>query len=280
MNKISIFAKPPFEIRHLMRVSSIIRGEQLAAYMQNARLNPLSGYEDDVCIYVKPNIRPGNDYKFEKRSWIDVHDGFDLRHTLRKYPEVGCISMSDHSTYVLKQYIKNKIVTIPQHHMNFEKAVRNEKNGILRVGVTGSPAAFGVIPDQIRQGLKDRNIQLVEWSHFYPRTSVAKFHERIDLHLQWRPWRKNLSSPLKIVNAASFGVPTIALITDEPSFEMEVPGCYIGVDTPEKWLTELDTLMSPDGTTSDRYNEIVKTCLETAEKYHIDNNIKLFQELD
>ena len=43
--KISFFAKPPFEAKgHMMRVSSIIRGEQIAAYMQNARLNPPSGY--------------------------------------------------------------------------------------------------------------------------------------------------------------------------------------------------------------------------------------------
>lgn len=206
--KISIFAKPPFEVRHLMRVSSIIRGEQLAAYMWNARLNPPSGYEDDVCIYVKPCIRPSQDYKFEEHSWIDIHDGFELRHTLRKYPKVGCISISDHSTYVLKQFIKNKIVTIPHHHLNFERAQR--AGDIIRtVGITGSCQwAFDHIPDEIRQGLIKRNIKLVEWSHFYPRTSVAKFHQKIDIHLQWRPWKKVLSSPLKIVNASSFGVLT------------------------------------------------------------------------
>lgn len=154
MNKISIFAKPPFEIRHLMRVSSIIRGEQLAAHMQNARLNPSSGYEDDVCIYVKPNIRPGNEYKFEKNSWVDVHDGFQLRHTLNKYPEVGCISISNHADYVIKQYIKNKTVIIPHHHMNFERARRNEKNGIRIVGITGSPAAFAHVPEELKAGFE------------------------------------------------------------------------------------------------------------------------------
>ncbi len=279
MNKISIFAKPPFEIRHLMRVSSIIRGEQLAAHMQNARLNPTSGYEDDVCIYVKPMIRPGNDFEFEKHSWLDVHDGFDLRHTLRKYPEVGCLSMSNHSTYVLKQYIKNEIVTLPQHHLNFEKATRDANNKLMTVGVTGSPAAFDHIPEELRKGLSDRNINLAQWSNFYPRTSVAKFHQKIDIHLQWRPWRKHLSSPLKVVNASSFGVPTIALMQDEPSFEMEVPGCYVGVNDAKEWLAALDTLREADGTTTDRYKEIAKTCLETAEKYHIDNNIKLFEAL-
>lgn len=95
----------------------------------------------------------------------------------------------------------------------------------------------------------------------------------------WRPWKKALSSPLKITNAASFGVPTIALMQDEPSFEMEVPGCYVGVNDVKGWLAELDSLGSLKGTT-DKYKEIAKTCLETAERYHIDNNIKLFQALE
>jgi len=273
---ISIFAKPAFEAKgHLMRVSSIIRGEQLAAYMPNARLNPPSGYENDICIYVKPMIRPGQDYKFEKHSYIDIHDGFELRHTLRKYPEVGCISISDHSTEVLVQYIKNKIVTIPHHHLNFERAKRADvRNVVTRVGVTGSPAAFQFIPEVIRKGLAERGMQLLEWSHFYPRTSVAKFHQNIDIHLEWRPWKKQLSSPLKITNAASFGVPTIALMFDEPSFK-EVEGCYIGVNTPEECLAKIDELRS----NPTLYNDIAKVCLKKAEKYHIDNISKLYLEL-
>lgn len=280
---INVIAKPPFEVRHLMRVSSIIRGEQLCAYMGNCRLNPPDGKEDDIYVYVKPNIRPSQDFEFEKHSWIDIHDGFDLRHTLRKYPEVGCISISDHADYVIKQYVKNKTVIIPHHHCNFERAKRNDLNGILNVGITGSPQAFDAIPEEIKKGLADRGINLITWSNFYPRTSVAKFHSKIDIHLQWRPWRKQLSSPLKITNAASFGVPTIALtsIPDcldlEPSF-YEMDGCYVGVSNPKEWLEQLDSLGSPSGTTP-KYKEMAKVCLEKAEKYHIDNISKLYEQL-
>jgi hypothetical protein len=126
-------------------------------------------------------------------------------------------------------------------------------------------------------------MNLVEWSNFYPRTSVAKFHSRIDIHLQWRPWKKALSSPLKIVNASSFGVPTITLTSMEgfpdlePSFK-EMDGCYVGVSSPEEWLEQLDTLGSTSGTTP-KYKEIAKVCLEKAEKYHIDNISKLYEKL-
>lgn len=260
-------------MRHLQRVSSIIRGEQIAAYLQNARLNPPNGYEDDICIYVKPHIKPGFDFKFEKKSYIDIQDGFDLRHILNKYPEVGCIVFSELDVKTMSHYIKNKIVLIPHHHCNFERAKR-ERKGITRVGVTGSFQAFPHIPDVIRKGLKDRNIELVEYSNFYPRTSVARFHQSIDIHLQWRPWKKSLSCPLKITNAASFGVPTIALDTYEPSFK-EVTGCYIGVNSPEEWLKRLDELIALPAL----YNDMAKMCLEKAERYHIDNIAKLYQQL-
>jgi len=271
---ISIFAKPPFEMKHLQRVSSIIRGEQICAYMGNCRMNPTKGYENDTCIYVKPHIKPGNDYHFEKNSWIDIHDGFDLRHTLRKYPDVGCISISDDITYILKQYIKNKIVTIPHHHCNLERETRT-RDKIKKVGITGSYTAFSVVPDVIKDGLKKRGILYEEYSNFYPRLSVARFHYSLDIHMVWRPWRKQLSSPFKVTNAMAFGVPTIALDLDEPSYK-EVEGCYIGVKTPEEWLEKLDELIED----KKKYDEMSKFCLEQSEKYHIENIAKLYEELD
>lgn len=270
---ISIFAKPPFWMKHLQRVSSTIRGEQIAAYMGNARLNPPSGYEDDICIYVKPHIKPGDDYKFEKKSYIDIHDGFDLRHTLRKYPKVGVIVLSELDVETMSQYVENEIVLIPHHHLNYERDHR-VGDEIKRVGMTGSFAAFQHIPKLIRKGLADRNIELVEWSTFYPRTYVAKFHRSIDLQIQWRPQsNRPLSCPLKIVNTSSFGIPTIAL--DEPSFK-EMSGCYIGVKTPEGWLEALDYLID----NPKFYDGIAEVCIEKSEKYHIDNINKLYRKLD
>lgn len=272
MNKITFFAKPAFEMKHLQRVSSIVRGEQIAAYMQNARLNPEEGYEDDVCIYVKPHIKPGNDFKFEKNSYIDIHEAIDLVQILNKHPEVGVIAFSELDVQTLSRLIKNKIVLIPHHHVNFEREKR-ERTGIKRVGITGSGGAFEHIPEVIKEGLKQRNIELVTYSQFYPRTSVARFHKSIDIHMQWRPYLKRaLSCPFKITNAASFGVPTIALV--EPSYR-EVAGCYLPVETPEQWLDALDRLIrSPE-----LYQAMSDECLRISERYHISNIAKLYQQL-
>ena len=59
MKDISFFAKPPqfrkrtscCEYPHLLRGSSLIRAWQMAEYM-GAKLNPTSGYENDVLIYI------------------------------------------------------------------------------------------------------------------------------------------------------------------------------------------------------------------------------------
>ena len=63
---ISIFAKKTSRGRgnRLQRVSSMIRGVQVAEQI-GAKLNPEEGYENDVCIYVKPHVPKGFDWKFD-----------------------------------------------------------------------------------------------------------------------------------------------------------------------------------------------------------------------
>ena len=260
-------------MRHLQRVSSIVRGEQIAAYVGGARLNPTSGYENDTCIYVKPNIKPGNDFKFEKKSYIDIHDGWDLIHTLKKYPEVGVIAYGDLAEEVLKKELTNKVVKIPHHHVNIERT-RRKRDKVLKIGTTGSPAAWTYIPDVIKDGIKSRGLKLELYSNFYPRMSVSRFHESVDVFIHWRPFlARKLSCPFKIINAASFGVPTIAL--EEPSFE-EVRGAYIPVHNVDEFFEKLDGYIAHP----ELHESMAEKCLEIAEKYHIDNISKLYEDLD
>jgi glycosyltransferase involved in cell wall biosynthesis len=278
---ISIFAKPPsFWGGHMHGVSAIIRGEQMAAYMQNARLNPVSGYENDVCIYVKPHVRPDQDFKFEGHPYLDILDGFDLIHLLRKHEDVPVIVYSDLDVQTMPQYVNNKIVLIPHHHINFEKFKR-ERSKVTRVGIIGSPGAFPFVPNEIREGLAKRKMELVENFVMYPRMSVVKFYLNIDIQIVWRPYMSRyysstpyrfLANPFKIVNTSAFGIPTIAL--DEPPFK-EMEGCYIPVHNVEEFFKALDNLRFDLGL----YQNISQKCLEKAERYHIENIAKLYQKL-
>lgn len=271
MKNISIFAKPPYVIRHLQRVSSIIRGEQMAAYMLNARLNPASGYENDVCIYVKPHVPVNEDFKFEGDAYLDILDGYGLVPVLQKHPEVPVIVFSDLDVETLSRVVKNKIICIPHHHVNFDR-IKRERNKVKKVGIIGTEFAFQQVPNEIKEGLAKRNMQYLEYSTFYPRQSVVDWYRQIDLCLVWRPYQKHLSNPFKIVNAGSFGVPSICL--DEPAFK-EVEGCYMPVNSLEEFFKTLDEVR----TMPEMYQHYADKCLEKMEEYHIENIAKKYQAL-
>lgn len=287
---ISIFAKEaflntnphePFRIRtkplkegvgHLQRVSSLIRGDQIAERI-GARFNPTEGYENGICIYVKPHVKRNEDFKFEgRKAYMDVVDGWGLLPLLKKHPYVTAIACSQQDQRKLQRLIPNKVILIPQHHCNFDREKRN-REGITRIGVIGTTGAFPLLPKDLREELSKRGIELETYSNFFTRQDIVDFYKRIDLQIVWRPYRMNLSNPLKIVNASSFGIPTIAY--DESVFK-EVEGCYIPVNNLNEFLEKLDELRFNAWV----YPEYSKKCLEKAEDYHIDNIAKLYKELD
>lgn len=278
--KLSIFAKKPFHLPpdgHLARLSSIIRGQQVADHL-GVKLNPTSDYKKDTIIYVKPPYKKGDKFKFEgKKSYIDVVDEYEgYKELLLKNPKVGVISVSDWNNKILKKiFPKNKVVNIPQHHCNFERA-KHIATELKTIGIIGNHNAFKFIPKDLKSQLLQRGIKLLELTNFTSREDIVNFYLNIDLQIVWRPFfdysKDILVNPLKIVNAASFGVPTLAL--DEPAFE-EVKGCYLPVNSLEDLLTKLDKLMIDP----ERYQKLQKTCLETAEKYHIEKISKLYEKL-
>ncbi len=272
---LSFFAKDPYRIghdRHLGRVSSIIRGQQIA-YHIGAKLNPTEDYQNDVCIYVKPPWKPGDDFKFEGiRSCLDLVDETGYYELLKNHPEVTVITLSDLNYKIVKRDLPNhKIVNIPQQHCNFERA-RRRKRKITTVGIIGTIKAFDYLPKGIEEALAKRSIKFIKFSQFTGRQDIIDFYLNIDVQLVWRPYAKKLSNPLKIVNAMSFGVPTIAY--DEPCFQ-EVKGGYIPVTTMEEFLKEFDKLTK----TPKLYEKYNTICLKKSEKYHIDKIGQLYKNL-
>ena len=103
----------PIRGGHLQRVSSMIRADQVAEYL-GAKLNPRRGYKNDVCIYVKPHVKSGGDFKFEgKRSYLDIIDGWALLPILGKHLEVSIIACSKQDYLNLSNIMPNKVVLIP-----------------------------------------------------------------------------------------------------------------------------------------------------------------------
>lgn len=272
---INIFAKPAFvntspgqpyaEGRavahgHLQRVSSMIRGEQIAARL-GANLNPGTIFADDTCIYVKPHIKPGSDFEFKGRAWLDIIDGWALRPVLAAHPEVGVIACSDTDGETLRRILPNRVVVIPQHHANFERQPRI-RQGVSVVGVIGTEDSFKYLPAGLEAALAERGLRLWCYSKFYTRADIVNFYLNIDVQIVWRPWRKRLANPLKLVNAAAFGVPTVAL--RETYFD-EVDDIYYPVNDFDGLLALMDRAQAYDAPVAALRGLQLK-----AERYHID----------
>ena len=255
---------------HLQRVSSIIRADQIAEYL-GAKVNPKERYENDVCIYVKPHYL-GGDFKFEGKPYLDICDSTTLYKLAIKYPEVTVITASDYNYELCKRILPNKIVNIPEQHCNFERLKRT-REGIKTVGVIGTEDAFEFLPSGLEEELNKRGIKLYKFSKFYCRQDVVDFYMQIDLQIIWRPYMeysKNiLMNPLKVVNASSFGIPTIAY--DEPCFK-EVEWGYVGVH-------ELDEILFGLDTQRDTIEKMRSICIEKSEKYHISKIVELYKQL-
>lgn len=257
---------------YLKRVSSIIRADQIAEAI-GAKLNPKRGYQKDVCIYVKPELDSSGDLKFEgKSSYLDVIDELGYVPVLKKHPQVSAIVLSENDYLTLaSEGITNRIVLIPQHHCNFDREKRTRKK-VTTVGIIGTRPAFSYLPADLNPHLTQRGMNLLMFSEFFKRQDVIDFYKKIDIQIVWRPYRKKLANPLKIVNAASFGIPTIAL---EETYFKEMGHCYMGVRSLDHFLIELDRLRA----SPTRYDAYSALCLKKSEEYHIDNISKLYKNL-
>lgn len=289
---ISIFAKraflntkpsQPFEYDgtkpargYLKRGSSIIRGEQIAEAI-GAKFNPESGYQNDVCVYVKPLLDEKGDFKFEGKPYLDICDNTKYVELVKKHPEVSVIAASEWNYQLLKRLLpNNKIVLIPQQHCNYErkKRVRNE---ITVVGTIGNQKLFPYLPADLKSRLTERGMKLIEFSEFFIRQDVVDFYMQIDVQIIWRPFkdyrRDILMNSLKLQNSASFGIPTICY--EEPVFE-EMEGCYIPVKTLDEFLYQLDNLRN----NPNLYQQYAERCFEKAEEFHIEKIGELYKSLE
>lgn len=243
---ISIFAKPTYflgpenrkESWILQRVSSRIRGEEIAEYL-GAKLNE---ERSDVNIYVK-NCRTE---EVKDGDYVDVLDDIWIMEWLKFRPKVKVIAMSLSHRDWLRSILSNEIVYIPHHHVNFERAVRTRKE-ITTVGYIGA-----------RQTIKVEGFKFVYEKNFKTRQDVIDFYKKIDIQIIGEVPDNPYYHPTKIINAMSFGIPTVA---PKRMGYREVKGFYY------QNIKELK-----DGWDAERL-------INEAEKYHISNIAKLYQQL-
>ena len=255
-----------------MNGSSIIRGEQISEYL-GAKLNPESGYENDVCVYVKPGMnKQGKPFDtFVEKTYIDMIDNDHYMRWLSARPRLSGIISSKYSYDILKTELKDRITFIPQHHCNFDRLERDRKE-ITTVGIIGTSAAFQHPIDDMRKRLERIGLRLLTNFDFTTREDVVNFYKNTDIQIIWFYAQLFFKTPLKIINAASFGIPTVGF--PHESYK-EVKGYYIPAKTIDELVAEVEKLKNPEN-----YKEATKNLVEMAEKYHISKIAKMYEDLE
>ena len=250
------------------RLTSRVRAEEIATYL-GAKMNPTKGYENDVCIYVKwyrlDAVKDG--------AYIDVLDDRHAVERLKGRPGIKVIAMSKPHFEFLKTVLKNEIVYIPHHHINFDRVKRTRKR-ILNCGYIGSNPTHDVqLNKDIASRLKKIGLNFIPYYHFDTRQDIINYYRKVDIQVIGHFDR--LDNPFyhqtKIVNAMSFGIPTIA----SPRLGYtEVKDFFIPVNTMDELVKAATTLKDPKV-----YNQWPKKIIAESEKYHISEIAKLYRQL-
>jgi len=240
--------------------SNVIRGKQIADYL-GAKLNPKEGFENDICIFVKmlPEVYP-------KNSYLDIIDGKNCVDWLFNHLDLKAIVCTKSIHKFLIKKLSRDVIYIPQHHCNYDRIVR-DRNKIVTVGVIGrSDSEFKPI-EELKSKLKKLGINYQLKCSYIGKDDIVDFYKNIDVQIIGKRRRHWMKNPLKIINACSFGIPTLAVPEDN---YLDMKEYYIPVQTVNDVINEIKKLQN--GWDANRL-------IEKAEEYHIENISKLYKKL-
>ena len=251
-----------------------IRGRQMADRL-GGRFNPEDGYEDDVCVYVA-GTGPGNGEP--RLAFYDVLDTHRSRLARVKRKTKGdLIAVSLTHRQALREYMPGREVhLIPQHHCNFDRERRPERP-VRRVGCIGGDSAVQWPHYAMERMFAEIGMEWVFCRDYSRRRKVVEFYRGLDVQVSWRPTHaRGLElhmNPLKLSNAGSFGIPTVAY--PEPAYIMEWGGSCV-------WASTIHDLIERVGKLRDDrclYEAMSVEASRKAEEYHIDRIAKLYRGL-
>lgn len=270
-----------FYSRHRKAVSGKIRGRQVGEYL-GAKLNPSDRFERDVCVYVK-SFPPE---EFPERSYIDIIDSKNLVSWIDNHPQMGVIAISEVGQEFLSMKLKRKdVYLIPEHHCNFERKIRPNRE-VKTVGYMGNKNGSIFTDDEIvsrRKTIADITerftgigLDFKFVTEYSTRQDVIDFYDSIDIQVTYRRRKQKqiskLNNPLKIANAGSFGIPTVAY---PEVVSREYNGGFIEVESINDMIAQCKKLK--DDKTF--YEDISGKALEKSERYHISKIAPLYMEL-
>lgn len=267
-------------------LSSEIRGQQIGKAL-GGRQNPTRDYQDNLCILVKvlpKTLARDRGLTFNlDHTYVDILDYTGGLPWLAGRPAVKVLAASRSSEQYLREHCPHThVVFIPQHHCNFERQLRPTRP-IKTVAYIGLMAA-GPPPwyDEVNTAVHKMGLEMRYFTDFRTRHDVVNAYLQTDIQFTWyddtmsEKWRR-MKNALKVVNAASFGIPTVASF--EPAYEAECKGWYRPAQTlPEAMALIEDLKLSMDPVNLPRLFW-TNALPDIAEPYHIDHVAHLYRRL-
>ena len=237
---------------YVHRVSSKIRGEEISQYLGGI----------DVNIHVKPrSLR-----KVQDGEYVDMIDGVDLIPALKERPKVKVIAMSLTQYEYLKTVLENEVFLIHHHHINFER-FRRTRNENLVGGIIGHSKYAAQFAEEL-----GKRVDLIPIMSYTIREDMLNFFKKIDYLIVWNSEEYKdypHSHPTKLINAASFGIPSLS----QPILAYkEFEGFYIHI-------TDVDSLVAEVEKLKVNYEEWSDKVFAEAEKYHISRIAEIYKKL-
>jgi len=238
----------------------IIRGKQIADYLGGKYNKERGDVSGDVNIFIKPrsldNVLDGD--------WVDVSDGEYVPELLKSRPKIRVIAHSLYSFKFLKKALKNEIIWISQQHCNWEKEHKEIKK-IKTCGYIGGPnTIIRKQYEEIGKSLNKAGFEFITCFDFTTRESCNDFYKKIDVLIVGQSIENQYKTPTKLINAASFGIPSVAY----------------PLKSYEEWNEYIPCLKDED--ISDTVKNLQfdsKKLIEAADFYHISNVAKRYENL-
>ncbi len=215
-----------------------------------------------------------------EHMYIDVVDAFALLNELYKFPKAKIIAISEMAKTYITNRCDNEVFVIPEHHCNFENAVRTRIE-VTTAGFIGYKDNFIVDPDLMREKLAEVGLKFIckFENDFKTREDICEFYKSIDIQLTLRPkfpkhaCPPELKNSLKLSNAGSFRIPTVAC--NEPCYLKDYKDCFLVAANIEEAVIQCEYLKNHVGL----YDWVTEDCHSRAQDFHIDNIIPKYKEL-
>lgn len=282
MSRLAFFAKPSFlgndykrytDGNVIWRLSSEIRAKQIAEHL-GSKYNPATIEPDDICIYVKPgsidHIRDG-DYV----DYCDPNEWMELDKKLCERPKIKVIALTPYAYNYLRKRIPNTLTVIPNQHLNWENTLK-PKRTLTIGGYIGRPSTIAVkINREIERALRRIGIGFTALYKWETRQDSIDFYKNIDFLViggrNLQTFNRPFTSPTKMINAASFGVPSIAY---QQVGYGEFEGYYTPFQSMDDLLAEVEKL-----TDEGYYEDYSQRIIDKAKEYHISKIATLYSQL-